>query len=76
MHGESQHRVDGIPTLNEAQDGRRRDRRHQRARELLTHQRGVGDGRPVGVAALRPENDAAVGDAGHDAMGIEERPSG
>src|SRR5262249_2176600 len=76
VHGEAQHRVDGIPGLDEAQDGRRRYRRHQRAREALTHQRRVSHGRTVGIAALGPEADAVVRDAGDDAGGTEDRPGG
>ena len=77
VHGEAEYRVDGIPALDEVlRMAWRRHRRHQRARETLAHQRRVGDGRPVGVAALLPQHNAAVGDAGGNAGGAEDRPAG
>jgi len=44
------------------------------AREALTHQRCIGNGRPVGEAALGPQTNAAVRDAGNNAGGTEDCP--
>ena len=74
VHREPKDDVRGIPRLNHAQEGRRGDRRHQGAREALARERGVGDGRPVGILTLSAQRHAAVGHPWHYPAGAEDAP--
>ena len=60
VHREPQDQVHRVPGLDHAQEGRRGNRRHQRAGESLAREGRVGDGRPVRVLSLGAQGHAAV----------------
>ena len=74
VHRQPQRQVDGIPCLDQAQNRRGGNWRHQGAGKPLAHQRRVGDGRSIGELALRAQPDAAVGNPRHHAAGAEDVP--